>query len=166
MPRVCTVCAHPEREAIDKALLAGVSCLSLAARYNTLGRMALLRHKAHHLPTAMVQAQGAAEAAHAENLLEQLKNLQTISMDTLKQAQDGKDLRVVASLIGQARGNLELLFKLTGELAQEGTVNILVLPEWARIRMAMLQALEPYPTARLAVAEALDTLQRADHDRR
>ena len=116
------------------------------------------RHKGAHLSASLVQAQ---EIAHAENLLDQLKNLQTIAMDTLKKAQDSQDLRVVATLIGQARGNLELLFKLTGELAQEGAVNIVVLPEWIMVRTAMLQALAPYPEARLAVSAALE---KVDHD--
>jgi len=160
MPRVCTICIHPEREAIDKALVAGGNYRDLSALYR-VSEDAILRHKTNHLAAAMVQAQGASEAAHAENLLDQLKNLQSTTLSVLSQAQQAQDLRVVAALIGQARGNLELLFKLTGELAQEGTVNIVVLPEWITVRTAMLQALAPYPEARLAVAAALE---RVDHD--
>ena len=160
MPRVCTICSHIQREAIDKALVAGGNYRDLSALYR-VSEDAILRHKTNHLAAAMVQAQGASEAAHAENLLDQLKNLQSTTLSVLSQAQQAQDLRVVAALIGQARGNLELLFKLTGELAQEGTVNIVVLPEWITVRTAMLQALAPYPEARLAVAAALE---RVDHD--
>jgi len=35
MARTCTICAHPERVAIDQALVAGVSLPILAARYST-----------------------------------------------------------------------------------------------------------------------------------
>jgi hypothetical protein len=33
MPMTCTVCAHPERKAIDKALVAGAAKRRIAADY-------------------------------------------------------------------------------------------------------------------------------------
>jgi len=55
----------------------------------------------------------------------------------------------------QLQSNLELLAKLIGQLDERPQVNILVLPEWEKIRYTMLQALAPYPEARAAVADAL-----------
>ncbi len=55
-------------------------------------------------------------------------------------------------------GQLELLAKLLGELQEGQTVNILVLPEWHALRAKILEALGPYPQARIAVAEALGRL--------
>ena len=65
--------------------------------------------------------------------------------------------------IREARGNLELLGKLTGELRERGiqpapqnTVNVLVTsPEWLKIRNVIARALQPFPEARAAVVEAL-----------
>jgi len=55
----------------------------------------------------------------------------------------------------QLQSNLELIAKLIGQLDERPQVNILVLPEWVRIRGALMAALAAYPDARLAVAAAL-----------
>ena len=62
MPRVCTVCVHGQRAEIDCALVAGEAFRYVAERFGT-SATALFRHKAEHLPTAMVQAQAAEEVA-------------------------------------------------------------------------------------------------------
>ena len=59
----------------------------------------------------------------------------------------------------EARGCLELLAKLTGELQQEGSINVLIAPEWLALRGALLAALAPYAEARTAVAAALLALE-------
>jgi len=67
--------------------------------------------------------------AHADGLLGQLKDLQGRTLGILTQAEEAKDLRTALQAVGQARGNLELLAKVTGELQQEGTLNLVVSPE-------------------------------------
>jgi len=44
--RTCTICAHPERTAIDAALIAGVSLRDIARQLN-VGKDALNRHRTH-----------------------------------------------------------------------------------------------------------------------
>jgi len=56
MPRVCTVCAHQERRAIDKALVAAQDPYRDIARQYGLSKDALLRHKADHLLAEIVAA--------------------------------------------------------------------------------------------------------------
>lgn len=46
MPRVCTICTHTERQAIDAAIVAGGSKSSIARKFN-VGRDAVSRHVAH-----------------------------------------------------------------------------------------------------------------------
>jgi hypothetical protein len=60
---------------------------------------------------------------------------------------------------------LELLGKLAGELQSAPQVNILISPEWVRLRTLILEALEPYPDARLAVAGALRRLDGGNYSR-
>jgi hypothetical protein len=103
----------------------------------------------------LVKAQDAAEVAHADNLLEQVKSLQARALTILDKAEASGDLRTALSAIREARGNLELLAKLLGELQQEGTVNVIMSPEWLSIRSTIVTVLEPYPQARTAVLEAL-----------
>lgn len=158
MARTCTICSHPQRVAIDQALVAGGAMRPLAALYR-VSPDAIERHAAAHLPQALSKAQDAAEVAHAEDLLGQLKDLQGRTLGILTQAEEAKDLRTALQAVGQARGNLELLAKVTGELAQEGAVNILIAPEWVRVRATLIGALTPYPEARVAVAEQLAALE-------
>ena len=63
--------------------------------------------------------------------------------------------------IREARGSLELLGKLAGQLQEGPTVNILVSAEWRGLQTVILKALEPHAAARLAVAEALATVEYA-----
>jgi len=55
MPRICTVCDHPERTAIDRALVAGEVMRNVAERF-AISFAALQRHKANHLPTVLADA--------------------------------------------------------------------------------------------------------------
>lgn len=160
MPRTCTVCAHADREAIDARLVAGDSIRGLSPLF-AVSQSALRRHRDKHLPATLAQAQAAAEVAHGDDLLAQVRSLQARSLSILDQAEQSGDLKTALQAIKEARGCLELLAKLLGELAQEGaTVNVLIMPEWAAIRLAIVQALLPFPQARAAVAE---TLQVLDH---
>lgn len=66
-------------------------------------------------------------------------------------------LKVAAQLKGQT----ELLAKLMGDLQQEGTVNLVVSPEWAQVRATLIRALAPFPDAAVAVADSLASLESA-----
>ena len=62
--------------------------------------------------------------------------------------------------ISQARGNLELLGKLAGELDERPVVSVLVSAEWAAIRATIVEVLGSYPSeVRSAVSEALLELE-------
>ena len=153
MARTCTVCNHEKRAEIDAALVAGASFRDIAGQYH-LSKSAVERHKADHLPAAMAQAKQAADVAHGDDLLDQVRKLQAVTMNILAMAYNGADLRTALQAIAQARGNLELLGRLLGEL-QAAPVNILVMPEWVTMRTVLLSALAPYPDARAAVAGQL-----------
>lgn len=73
MPRACTICAHPERDVIDAALVAGEAFRRVAARYGVT-EQAIRRHRKAHLPEALIKARQAEESARADNLLAQLRH--------------------------------------------------------------------------------------------
>ena len=50
---------------------------------------------------------------------------------------------------------IELQARLLGELHEGRTVNIVVLPEWQRMRARIVTAVDAYPEARKAVIRAL-----------
>jgi transposase-like protein len=155
MPRRCTVCDHPERHGIDKALVTGAPYRSVARRYG-LSESAVYRHKTEHLPAQLLKAREVEEAARADDLLDQVRNLQAHALDIREHAEETGDLRTALAAISQARGNLELLGKLAGELDERPVVNFNVSPEWLELRAVIVAALEPHPVAHMAVLRALE----------
>jgi len=156
VPRSCTVCSHPKREEIDRALVEGVSAAEISGRYRTLGERAVRRHRSNHLPAKLVMAEKAAEVAEADDLLEQVGDLQRRALAILDRAEEAGELRTALSAIREARGNLELLAKLLGELDERPVVNLNVSSEWLELRAVIVTALEPHPEAMSAVVGALE----------
>jgi hypothetical protein len=155
MPRRCTVCDHPERHSIDEALVTGAPYRSVAKRFER-SESAVYRHKTEHLPAHLLKAKEVEEAARADDLLDQVRNLQAHALDILERAEKAGDLRTALAAISQARGNLELLGKLAGELDERPVVNLHVSPEWLELRAVIVGALEPYSEARGAVLRAIE----------
>jgi hypothetical protein len=155
MPRRCTVCDHPERHSIDEALVTGAPYRSVAKRFER-SESAVYRHKTEHLPAHLLKAKEVEEAARADDLLDQVRNLQAHALDILERAEKAGDLRTGLAAISQARGNLELLGKLAGEIDERPVVNLNVSPEWLELRGVIVGALEPYSEARGAVLSALE----------
>ena len=154
MPRKCTVCEHEKVEEINRLLLEGVSLRNIAKQY-FVSAASLHRHKEGHLPAKLVKAQEAREIAKADSLLDQVIELRDKALSILDKAEQAGDLRTALQGVREAKGCLELLAKLQGELQERTTVNVLVNPQWITLRTVILQALEPYPEARLKLAAAL-----------
>jgi hypothetical protein len=155
MPRRCTVCDHPERHGIDETLVTGAPYRSVAKRFG-LSESAVYRHKIEHLPAHLLKAREVEEMAQADDLLEQVRNLQRHALDILERAETAGDLRTALAAISQARGNLELLGKLAGELDERPVVNLNVSAEWLELRALIVGALKPHPAAHRAVLRALE----------
>jgi len=151
VPRVCTVCTNPEREGIDADLLAGRPLRDIARRV-AVSKDALARHKADHLPEHLAKAKEAEEVTSASSLLEQMLDLQRRTLEILNAPESQ---RVAVAAVSQARQNIELLAELTGKLAVQPTINVLVSPQWVSVRAVLLEALGPFPEARAAVAGRL-----------
>jgi hypothetical protein len=156
------VCDHPERHSIDEVLVTGAPYRSVAKRF-ALCESAVYRHKTDHLPAHLLKAREVEEVAQADDLLEQVRNLQSHALDILERAEKAGDLRTALAAISQARGNLELLAKLSGELQQEGTVNLHLSPEYLEVRTAILVAVEPYPEAARAISRAMLGIEGNGH---
>ncbi len=236
MPRPCTVCTHPERTAINQALVANEPIPRISAVYR-VSEDALTRHKRAHIPALLARAQ-AAETAHGAALAEQVADQEAAAdaaavdvmaelhrclvrvnllfdacdrwlrdpdnpeqYDVGPRAEDvtvtywapgptGRPIRKKAKLSrllarledagtdvdhGETRhadprdlllktadrlqASLELLARLTKQLDERPTVNILLAPEWVSVRTVLLQSLQPFPDARAAVAASLMRLE-------
>ncbi len=157
MPRVCTICTHAEKPAINAALIANEPYRLIAERFGT-SSAALTRHKADHLPASLAKAEAAKETALGDDLLAQVKQLRNKAISILLKAEAGGDYRTALMGIREARGCLELLAEMEGEISRQ-PVNILFAPEWQQARAVLVQALQPYPAARTAVAAALTVVE-------
>ena len=157
MPRTCSICTHPQREAIDKDLAAGQPYRGISRAFR-VSEDALARHREAHLPETLAKAHDASEVARADDLLNQLQLLQKVTMLILSRAEQAGALRTMLGAVREARENLELIGRLVGDLRQGATVNILVTSDWPMIRRALQEALADHPAARVSVAEALRRL--------
>lgn len=172
MPREprCSVCRSPQRDEIDRALIAGTPSRRVAARFGSLSRAAVQRHAASHLPVSIVQAEHVQEIARADTLLDQVRDqvsradrLFTEAEAVLDGAKANGDVRGVLAAIKvaalaarESRNNLELVGRVAGELRGEGAqVNVVASPEWVALRATIIEALTPYPEALAAVGRAL-----------
>lgn len=72
MARTCTVCTHPERPAIDRALVEGDAYRDIARQFG-VSKDALQRHRAEHLPARLVQAKAAQDVSDAVDVMAELQ---------------------------------------------------------------------------------------------
>jgi hypothetical protein len=133
-PASCTVCSHPQREAIDHLLVAGtLSRRAIALQYG-LVHTSLDRHKNNHLERRIAKAAERKQEKSDDVFMNRLEYLWDEATDGVKRAKSaartvtdpetgelcyvGRDLGPLAPLLGQAHRNLELLGTATGRLNQ------------------------------------------------
>lgn len=161
MPLVCSICVHADRDDIDELLLRRATSLRVMAQRFGTSTSALHRHRTEHLATVLTQAETAREQAHADDLLEQLRWVQRRTVRLLDTAEANGKLGVAVFCIREARGNIELLAKLLAVAAQaeQAAPPVTASPEWAALRRQVLTALGDYPEARLAVVDAITSVE-------
>jgi hypothetical protein len=159
MPQTCSVCIHPQRVEIEKALVAGEPLREIAGRCpgsRPVSRSALHRHKQEHLPAHLAKAHEEESIGQAIDVVRQLKAINAACLEILQSSRaDGKHA-ISLKAVDRIHRQIELQARLIGELQDAGPqVNVLVAPEWREIRVNVLAALSPFPEARSAVAKVL-----------
>lgn len=161
MAQPCSICSHPRRDEIDRAIVRGEANRRIAPRYG-VSEKSIRRHiKNGHVSEKIAKAEQAREIAQADNLLGEIVALQRRTVSIADQAEASGDLRVAVSALREVRANLELLARLAGELDDRASVNIVISAEWQALRVVIMQALEQHPEARMQVAEALGEVDDA-----
>lgn len=156
MGRTCTICVHPERDAIDHAIVSGTSYRNVRERWH-VSLSSISRHRRDHISPALVALRAQQDEAHTASLLERVEDLiGRTERILLATEQDGKVTTALAA-VRELRSLLELLGKASGELDDRPqlTVNVLASPEWLAVRAAIFAALDSHPDARAAVAGRL-----------
>lgn len=155
MAMKCSVCGHPELEAINKALVSGQSNRSVAAKYN-LSVTSVRRHKENHLPKSLVKAQARKEIVQADSVMGDVSMIRSRLLTLLDIAEREGDIKNTCTVIKELRSTIELLAKVSGELETKTEINIIQNNTWIEIRTCVIDALKPYPEARRAVIHALE----------
>jgi hypothetical protein len=161
MSRTCTVCSHPERDAIEDAFLAGQAKRRIAAHYGVT-EQALRRHLREHLPTLLALARDAERASRADSLLDRIEDLHSRTEAILTELEDTDLHGAKLAAIREMRRNLELIGEVTKELDRTPTLNLQLNPQYMAVRTAIVQAVEPYPEAREAISQAMLGLEESN----
>jgi hypothetical protein len=152
----CSVCSHPDATLINQALIIERQSNRAITRQYDLSKDAVRRHR-EHVPQLLVKASQAMEVANADALLDRIEDLYAEAKGVLEAGKGESDHRLVLMAIDRAGKQLETLAEMRGELNRQPQVNVALVhhPDYARLREAILVALEPHPEARWAVAAAL-----------
>lgn len=139
MPRLCTICQHPNRDEIDRDLVGGSALPSIAAKYRESGDTrdsnretkrdsisidSLGRHKANHLPPQLVQAQAAEQVTNADDLLSQIARLDTDAATIFALAKRKGDMRSALAAVRERTRVMELMARIKGEIDERAQVLI------------------------------------------
>ena len=135
MGRRCSVCSLQSAGAINDLLRSGRSATSVARAFG-LSDDSVGRHR-HHVPKAPEPV----PEATGDPLDELVVALRTRAL--AGNPSDTREYRLALLAQTAARQSTAPVHDLAGT------------PEWIRLRTAMLAALEPFPAARIAIAEAL-----------
>jgi hypothetical protein len=163
----CTVCGHGDRAALEHARAAGMPLDKLARRYG-LSKPAVQRHCARHIPAALRDKNAAIALIGAECDLKVLREQESDGLlrhiasqrGALYGLLDGEgDKKLAVAIHARITANLELGAKVLGQVAGHAsnvTNNVLVASmDYLSMRARLIAALQPFPEARRAVAEAL-----------
>jgi hypothetical protein len=154
MARTCSICSHPDRAEIDTALVVRGSLRGISRTFD-LSEDALTRHRDNHLPPALAQSARVEEITRADDLVDRLIGLARETQAILAAARKDGNHDLALKAIQRAEKQLELQARLVGELRDAPVVNITLAPAWIQIQAVIVQALDAYPEARLAVVHAL-----------
>ena len=156
MGRSCPVCSRPDRDELERRVVAG-DPIRRIARQVGVGRDALSRHAASHLPSSLAALREAGRDIESARALDRLEALFAEGQQVLGAARAEGRHPVSLAAIRELRGVVELIARISGELDDRPstTVNIVASAEWIEVRTLLHEALRPYPEASAAVVAAL-----------
>lgn len=157
-PSRCQVCLHRDLAVLEERLHSGEPHARVARTFG-VSRWSVDRHVREHLPPApkAVEPVITGHVVELEDLDGRLVRLEAVLTNAMDQAvRSGKTANLVAAG-REVRQTLMDLARLRGQLADARpvVVNVWAMPEVRELATRLLVALQPWPEARLAAAEAL-----------
>jgi hypothetical protein len=153
MPRLCAVCAHPERQAIDRAIIAGEPKSAISRRWG-LGPDAVERHaKIGHVVRneQIIAAKNMlTPASGGDDIVEKLQELMKIVRGMMDSSIQNNQYLASLACARELVRIYELVAKLTGQLDESARVNI------ALVQQQQREAEQELMLERLTVPERLE----------
>jgi hypothetical protein len=171
----CKICKHAERAAIDVGLAEHRSINGMSKRFG-VSIWSLHRHRQRHMPKALITRLMSGSAYEVENL-DELKSRESERLlsnavevrsrlyNNAEAAERVGDFSAATKSYAVIIHSLELIGKLLDSFhgREKQTINQLVIsPDYLRLRAALIQALASYPDARKAVAAVVRDLETAE----
>ena len=155
----CKVCLHPRRSEIEQQIADRTLTQSRAAIIVSCHNSTVSRHMRFCVaPHVAELARREARELQAIDVIHQLAQSHQTTQRILEKAlSEGKE-RVALKALEVEIKQLELSAKLTGQLNEAPQVNLLMNPEFMKLKQIIVKQLAPFPEARLALSEALDDI--------
>ena len=130
----CSVCKHPERPAIDEALLRGDSLRAVAEAFG-FSKSAVHTHSRRHV----ARDGEVAAAVSGEALIQRLERLELDARRILAKAERGGDYRSAIGAVREMRGVVDSIARITGAIRDRAAVNVHIeLDEAASLKVAIV----------------------------
>lgn len=146
MPQICSVCRHPRRLEVEKALIAGTALRAIARQYGP-SRAAITRHRTH-IAGQISDATKVRELVRKNSLLDDIRIGEDRVETLFQQAQkilaaavkddDGRSaapaLRAAVAVLAEARNFMTLRAELAGEFPKGKTsdgLSIQIICPWS-----------------------------------
>jgi hypothetical protein len=113
MGRSCSICSHPQRQAIDRELAAGAVLSKISAKFHVIHE-SLRRHRDSHLPARVIQAQQEEDVRQALDVVAQLRAINGATLQILQQARAVGDGGLALRAIDRLQRQIELQARLLG----------------------------------------------------
>src|SRR5215211_3327345 len=150
----CTICNHPKRDEINRALINNSgSGREIAGRFD-LKKSSVDRHRRNHLRPHLAQLIAEDPELAELNPLAEIKALYYRVRHLLDKAEDANDLPAFRAFHAEARKDLEVLAKIVGDIDERPQIYISPM-----VQEVIVQALLPFPEARREVSRRLKVLE-------
>lgn len=150
----CTVCNHPERQAIDLALLNRTATLAQLSAKHQLSQSALHRHK-QHLLKKMGETQNRFQEMLREGSLFILNTFLNAVMDVAQTAGAEGDTRLTLQAVRQGTAIIKFMHKQDVPLSPDTVYRLLESPQWLEQQSLLPTTLEILVESRLDLADSL-----------
>lgn len=160
MSKPCRICTHPEREAIDQAILTDVPYRSITERYG-VSNGSIARHKeAGHISQALIQANEVREITRSADLLDMTMSLLNEAQDIVEESRQEGDRRSALDGIGKITNILKLLMSVNLALSdRQAKTGVTTDPEFQRVMSVIMEELDPYPEVRERISTRLSEVR-------